>query len=493
MTKRLAGAPYEPLDLTLPDVLDAAEQGAFIEGDRVVSYTQVAARSHAVAGWLIEEGVEPGDRVALLSTNSVALVVAQYAAARAGAVVVPLSTRAAPEELRRVLVHADVSVALAEGEFQGRRPRATLDGLRTQVPSLRMVGALDPPGPCAVTRVPLPGVSSRDPALLMYTSGTTGEAKGCLHAHRSYVSSAAVTANLKGLTPEDRIIASVPFFNAFGIVNCVLEGLHSGASIVVQPTFDAAETLRLIEEHRVTVLLGTPTMWIRLLEHPDFAKRDLSSLRTGTMAGAPAPGEAVTRWRDVGCDLMLIYGLSEATSILANGKPTPGIEVEIDEVGELRARGFSQMLGYYKNDVATAERVHDGWIHTGDMAEVDEGAIVRILGRTDDMLIVGGFNVQPAEVEAVLRGQADVADAAVFGVPDVDLGEVPLAAVISRAGGAIDEAAMLQACRDRLASYKVPRAIRVVDEFPLTANGKVQRFRMRDQALRESGNCSTAE
>ena len=151
------------------------------------------------------------------------------------------------------------------------------------------------------------------------------------------------------------------------------------------------------------------------------------------------------------------------------------------------------MLGYYKNDVATAERVHDGWIHTGDMAEVDEGAIVRILGRTDDMLIVGGFNVQPAEVEAVLRGQADVADAAVFGVPDVDLGEVPLAAVISRAGGAIDEAAMLQACRDRLASYKVPRAIRVVDEFPLTANGKVQRFRMRDQALRESGNCSTAE
>ena len=494
MTTQLVGEPFEPLDLTLPDVLDAAEEGAFIEDDRVVPYSEVAARSRAVARWLVAEGVEPGDRVALLSTNSVALVSAQYAAARAGAIVVPLSTRAAPEELQRVLVHAEVSVALAEEEFQGRQPRETLERLRADVPSLRMVAALDPLGSSgAAGETPLPVVGSGAPALLIYTSGTTGEPKGCLHAHRSYVSSAAVTAGLKGLTGDDRIIASVPFFNAFGIVNCLLEGLRSGASIVVQPSFEAAETLRLIEDHRVTVLLGTPTMWIRLLEDADFERRDLSSLRTGTMAGAPVPGEAVSRWRDLGCNVMLIYGLSEATSILANGRPTPGVEVEIDRAGELRARGFNQMLGYYKNGAATADRVRDGWIETGDMAEAADSGSVRILGRSDDMLIVGGFNVQPAEVEAVLRAQPQVADAAVFGVPDADLGEVPLASVISREGARFDEAALMRACRDRLASYKLPRAIRVVDEFPLTANGKVQRFRMRDEALRESGNCSTAD
>ena len=483
MGTRLAGEPFEPLDLTLPDVLDRAARGAFIDGDDVVSYSEVAQRSRRLASWFVAEGVEPGDRVALLASNRAEFVVAHYAAARAGAIVVPLSTRATAAELHRVLAHGQCSLALVEEEFKGHRFLDTFASLRGQLPSLRHVEPLAGLDDLKATReVETPAISATEPTLLIYTSGTTGEPKGCLHAHRSYVSNASMTARLKALTPEDRIVASVPFFNAFGIVNCVLEGLISGASVVIQPTFDPAETLRLIEEHRVTVLLGTPTMWIRLLEHPDFSKRDLSSLRTGTMAGAPAPAEVVDRWRDLGCELVLIYGLSEATSILANGRPTPGIEVETTSDGELRARGYNQMIRYYKNDVATRDRIRDGWIHTGDLAEIRDGD-VRVLGRSDDMLIVGGFNIQPAEVEEALRMHEGVADAAVFGFPDGDLGEVPLAWVIRRPGASVDQAQLLAASRLQLASYKLPREITFVEEFPLTANGKVQRFRMRETML----------
>ena len=484
MGTRLSGRPFEPLDLTLPGVLDTTTEGAFIHGDGVVPYAEVAERARRLAGWFVAEGVEPGDRVAILASNRVEFVVAHYAAARAGAIVVPLSTRATPEELRRVLAHAEVSVVLAEEEFRGRRFLDAVESLRAELPTLRTLVSLEALAMLTdnAQQLPTQPGPSTDPTLLIYTSGTTGEPKGCLHAHHSYVSSAAVTASLKELTPDDRIIASVPFFNAFGIVNCVLEGLHSGASIVMQPTFEATDTLRLIEEHGVTVLLGTPTMWIRLLEHADFERRDLSSLRTGTMAGAPAPPDVVARWRALGCDLMLIYGLSEATSILANGRPTPGIEVEIDDVGELRARGFNQMLRYYRNEQATADRIDHGWIRTGDLAETS-GDSVRVLGRTDDMLIVGGFNVQPAEIEEVLRGHDAVADAAVFGVPDADLGEAPFAWVIRRTGTEIAADVLLAECEERLTRHKVPRAIHFVEEFPLTANGKVQRFRMRAQTL----------
>jgi len=483
MRARLAGESFEPLDLTLTDVLDRATEGAFIDGDDVLRYSEVAARSRELTRWIVAEGVLPGDRVALLSSNRAEFVVAHYAAARAGAIVVPLSTRATAAELYRVLAHSQCSLALVEEEFKGHRFLETFASLGGQLPSLRRVeplAALD--DLTAVGEVEAPETSATDPTLLIYTSGTTGEPKGCLHAHRSYVSSASMTAQLKELTPEDRIVASVPFFNAFGIVNCVLEGLLSGASVVMQPAFDPAETLRLIEEHHVTVLLGTPTMWIRLLEHPDFGARDLSSLRTGTMAGAPAPAETVDRWRELGCDLVLIYGLSEATSILANGRPTPGIEVETASDGELRARGYNQMVHYYKNDEATHDRIRDGWIHTGDLAQIEDG-IVRVLGRSDDMLIVGGFNIQPAEVEDALRAHEGVTDAAVFGFPDGDLGEVPLAWVIRRPGASLDQSQLLAACRLRLASYKLPREIMFVEEFPLTANGKVQRFRMRETML----------
>lgn len=490
----LTGAPFSPLELTLPEVLDRAPDGeAATEAGRSVTFAELRERSWSAACGLAGLDVRPGNRVALLASNRVDFVAAHYGAARLGAVVVPLSTRASPPELHKVLHHAGVSVAVAEERFRDLALRKTLCDLKPDLPKLREVVSLDElAATTARASTGTPELGPSDAALLIYTSGTTGEPKGCLHAHRSYVSSAAVTADIKGLTRRDRIIASVPFFNAFGIVNCVLEALYVGASIVIQATFEPAETLELIERERVTVLLGTPTMWARLIEHPTFESTDISSLRTGTMAGAPAPPSLVDRWRDLGCELVLIYGLSEATSILANGRPTPGIDVEIAPDGALRARGYNHMLGYFRNDAATAECLRGGWLETGDLAELTDDGLVRILGRADDMLIVGGFNVQPAEIEETLRAHPAILDAAAFGVPDSDLGEVAGAWVIARQGAepSVDE--LVSHCRGRVATYKVPRHIRLVGEFPLTANGKVQRFRMRDETLGGSGPATRA-
>ncbi len=491
----LTGEPFSPLELTLPEVLDRAPDGeAAVEAGRGVTFAELRERSWAAAYTLAGLDVRSGDRVGLLASNRVDSVAAHYGAARLGAVVVPLSTRASAPELRNVLHHAGVSVAIAEEQFRDLPFRKMLCDLKPDLPELREVVPLDELGATAGdARVVTPELAPTDATMLIYTSGTTGEPKGCLHAHRSYVSSAAITAELKGLTRDDRIIASVPFFNAFGIVNCVLESLWVGASIIIQPAFEPAETLELIERERVTVLLGTPTMWARLIEHPRFGSTDVSSLRTGTMAGAPAPSSLVSRWRELGCEVMLIYGLSEATSILANGRPTPGIEVAIGPDGTLRARGYNHMLGYYRNDAATAERLHDGWLETGDLAELAGDGVVRILGRADDMLIVGGFNVQPAEIEDTLRTHPAILDAAVFGVPHSDLGEVPGAWVIARPGAEPSVDQLTSYCRARVAAYKVPRHIRLVGEFPLTANGKVQRFRMRDEAVGGSGHTASHE
>jgi fatty-acyl-CoA synthase len=235
----------------------------------------------------------------------------------------------------------------------------------------------------------------------------------------------------------------------------------------------------------VSVFLGTPTMWLRLLEHPDFAAAKVASLRTGMMAGAPAPPGLVQRWRDLGCAVNQIYGLTEATSILSDGRPTPGVTVALMADGELLVRGFNRMLGYFRDPDATAARIRDGWLHTSDLAEQAADGALRVIGRSDDMIIVGGFNVQPAEVEEALRGHAGVLDAAAFGVPDRDLGQVVAAWVVARPGAAIDVSALDAHCRTRLAGYKRPVHLLVVDELPLTANGKVQRYRMREALERE--------
>lgn len=483
----ISGPPIELLDLTMPDVLDRAPDGvAAVFGDAALSYTDLKTRSRAVAAGLIARGVAPGDRVALLIGNCPEFLIAQYGVLRTGAICVPLNTRLSAAEIGGILAHSGASLVIAQETLRGIPLRRTVEGLRESLPDLRHVVALDDTlGATARPDAPLPHLAPEDPAVLIYTSGTTGKPKGCLHAHRSFVNSAHVTAGLKGLTAADRIIASVPFFNAFGTLNCILEALHVGATIVVEETFEAGEALELIEREAVTVLLGTPTMWLRILEHSDFAAARVETLRTGIMAGARAPADLVRRWRELGCDVQLIYGLSEATSILANGRPTPGITVSIGADGALRARGFNQMLEYFRDPEITAERIRDGWLVTGDLAEPRADGAIAITGRADDMIIVGGFNVQPAEVEDALRSHPSVADAAAFGLDDRDLGQVVAAWVMARPGAAPDPAALTAHCCEQLARYKVPIHLKVVEEFPLTANGKVKRYQMREATERE--------
>jgi acyl-CoA synthetase (AMP-forming)/AMP-acid ligase II len=482
---RLAGVPIDPVELTIFEALERSPGSiATVSEDATLTCDELREASSRLASGLIGLGVRPGDRVALLASNRPEFLVCVAAVASAGGILVPLNTRSSPPELRRVLAHSEASVAVAERSFRGLAFVDTLLELQGGLPTLAHVVALDEARQLDTSTAPLPEVRPSDPAVLIYTSGTTGDPKGCLHAHGTLVTNATVNARRKQLSTNDRVISSVPFFNVFGLLNCILESFVSGATIVVQPTFDTADALGLIRREHVTAFLGTPTMWIRLEEHPDFSEEGVETLRTGSIGGSPVPRDLLERWRARGCDIAVIYGMSEAPTILLDGGPTPGLEVEIGADGQLRTRGYNHMLEYFHDPAATRERIRDGWLRTGDLAEIAEGRI-RVVGRADDMMIVGGFNVQPVEVEQALREHPDISDAAAFGLPERELGEVVAAWIVLRPGAAYDEQALRQFCRDRLAKYKVPRHLRVVEEFPLTPNGKVQRFRMRDSMLGE--------
>jgi acyl-CoA synthetase (AMP-forming)/AMP-acid ligase II len=484
---RLQGEALEALDLTLPDVLARVEGGtAAVFGSRTLTYAQLQERSLRLAAGLVRLGVAPGDRVGVLMTNCPEFMVAFCAVSQAGAVLVPLNTRLTPPELRNVLAHSGASVAIGQEAFRGQRYASTLRELAPELPELRYVLSTDDLP--AIERSPfataLPRVDPDDPFVILYTSGTTGLPKGCVHTHRTLLTNAYVNARIKSLDPADRVIASVPFFNGFGIINCQLECFLSGATIVGQPIFEPARTLFLLEHEAVTVLLGSPTMWVRLLEHPDFASTDLSSLRAGTMCGAVAPATLLEAWRGRGLQVVDVYGLSEAPSVLADGLPTAGVEVEVGEDGELRARGYNRMVGYFKDPDQTAARIQDDWVRSGDLAELGEDGRVRITGRVDDMFVVGGFNVHPAEIENVLRLHPAVADVAAFSIPDGELGEVGAAWVVLRDEPKCTVAELREHCAGSLAAYKVPREVRLVDDFPMTPNGKVKRFAMRESAMR---------
>jgi acyl-CoA synthetase (AMP-forming)/AMP-acid ligase II len=467
---------------SLPEMLDRAGDGvAVIEHGEELSYGALRARSDACAAMLAARGIAPGARVALLIGNCAAFLVAQYGVFRAGAICVPINTRLSAAEVERVLRHSGAEALILQAEIAGKSTLGIIDP--ASLPDLKhVIASEDLPASNDA------GISAPDcdaPALLIYTSGTTGEPKGCLHSHRALVNSAAQTARLKNLTAHDRIIASVPLFNIFGTLNCILEAFTVGATIVIQEVFDAGSTLDLIERHRVTVFLGTPTMWARLTDHPAYNDARVASLRAGIIAGQRVPPGVIDAWRARGVTLLEIYGLSEAPSVLADGRPVAGVDISLDEAGKLRTRGFNQMLGYFDDPAGTQARISDGWLDTGDLAERGGDGLIRIVGRADDMIIVGGFNVQPAEVEDVLRGHAMVGDVAVFGVPDADFGEV-VAAWVVPAEGAQGAAEPLAAyCKSRLATYKVPKHIRFNDHLPLTANGKVLRRQMRAETARE--------
>jgi fatty-acyl-CoA synthase len=347
---------------------------------------------------------------------------------------------------------------------------------------------------------------------MLYTSGTTGEPKGCLLSHGNMYFKCRVYTDLHGWTSADRYLVPVPYFHIFGSMGGIAANCLVASTQVLMDVFDPLEAMRLIEAERVTIFSGVPTMFITILGHPAFARHDLRSLRTGSIGAAPVPVEImrkiIDRERGLGMDAQVVYGLTEATGgthwtrsgdpvekrVATVGvrtseiedrvvDPATGRELPPGEEGELCVKGPTLMMGYYNKPQATAEKIRDGWLHTGDMAVKDADGYVRITGRLTDMIIVGGFNTYPAEIENFFLKHPKVLDVSIVGVPDPIMGEAVMAFVIPREGVALEPEEIKAFARGKIANFKVPKYVEIVERFPLTGSGKVQKFKQKAYAV----------
>jgi fatty-acyl-CoA synthase len=535
--------------LTLGQMVDGAatrfpdREAVVFRGQRV-TYRDLRRRADDFARGLLDLGLGPGDHVVLWMPNCVEWNVANLGVAKIGAVTVTCNSRYRAFEVEYVLRQSDAKALIMVDRFpaakmdylaildelcpEARRPGG-LPGAR--FPMLRHVvvlGAEVPAGAvdfAAVERAGArPGAPSHDgiridpddPVEMLYTSGTTGEPKGCLLSHGNMYYKCRVYTDLHHWTHEDRYLVPVPYFHIFGSMGGVAANCLVGSTQVLMDVFDAGEAMRLIQGERVTIFSGVPTMFITVLGHPAFGSYDLSSLRTGSIGAAPVPVEIMKKILDreggLGMDALVVYGLTEATGgthwtragdalekrVATVGLRTPEIEDRIvdpatgrplppGEEGEVCVKGPTLMLGYYKKPEATADKIRDGWLHTGDMGVKDAEGYLRITGRVTDMIIVGGFNTYPAEIENFYLRHPGILDISIVGVPDPIMGEVVMAFVIPKPGAALTAEAIIAFGRDKIANFKVPRYVEIVDQFPLTGSGKVQKFKQKAYAVEKLG------
>ena len=471
-----------------------------------------------VARGLSGLGLRPGDRAGVWAANCVEWILLQYACARAQVVLVNVNPAYRSHELRYVLNCSGMrALFLWEADERGDY-RGILEEARAgQTIALEHVvylgqdswrAMLDRPGD-------LPAASGRadDVVNMQYTSGTTGSPKGVLLSHRNIVNNGLLIAGRLSATERDRICVPVPLYHCFGCVIGSMVCLISGAAMILPAArFDALATLRAIAKERATAIYGVPAMFIAELEHPEFLEFDCSSLRTGIMAGAPCPIEVMKRLVfHMHCEGMTIaYGQTESSPVITmsraddplDGRVTtvgsvlPATEIKVvspngdivpaGEQGELCTRGYLVMQGYDRDAGATARVIdREGWLHTGDLATMREDGYLKITGRAKDMIIRGGENISPREIEEFLHTHPAIAEVQVVGVPDAKLGEAVAVWVRLRAGAAATEDDIRAFCRGRVAHFKIPQYIRFVDGFPMTVSGKVQKFRMREQEIQE--------
>ena len=464
---------------------------------------------------MIDMGVGAGDRVAIWSPNTWHWVVACLATHYAGGVLVPLNTRYTAAEATDILARTGAPLLVAMGEFLGADKAAELD--RDALPALRHIVRVpidkdDGNWDDFVARgTNLDAVDARAAAVkpddvsdILFTSGTTGRSKGALCAHRQSLDAPAAWAACGQVTSVDRYLCINPFFHNFGYKAGILACLQTGATLIPQLTFDPDQAMRAVQEHRITVLPGPPTIYQTLLDHPKRGDYDLTSLRFAVTGAATIPVVLIERMQaELDIDIVLTaYGLTEAsgfgtmcradddavTVATTCGRPIAGFELRIDKpaedgTGEVLLRGPNVMLGYLDDPKATAAAIDaDGWLHTGDVGRVDDAGNLRITDRLKDMYICGGFNVYPAEVEQALARLDGVADSAVIGVPDERLGEVGKAFIVLRAGAKLDEQAVIAYTREHLANFKTPRSVEFVDALPRNPGGKVVKPLLRERA-----------
>jgi len=491
---------------------------------RRFSYTELLDAVEQLAAGLVAAGVRKGDRVGIWAPNRWEWVILQYATADMGAILVNINPAYRTHELEFVLNQAGISLLVAAPAFKTSDYRAMVGEVRDRCPQLRSVVFLADPewdslsvGDRSVLPEIRAGLSFDDPINIQYTSGTTGFPKGATLSHHNILNNGFFVGELCSYTEQDRVCIPVPFYHCFGMVMGNLGATSHGSCMVIPAEgFDPRATLEAVAAERCTSLYGVPTMFIAELGDPSFGSHDLSSLRTGIMAGSPCPVEVMKRVvTDMGMtEVTICYGMTETSPVSTQtragddlerrvstvGQVHPHVEIKIVDPltglvvphgtpGEFCTRAYSVMLGYWNEPEKTAEVLDAaGWMHTGDLAEMDEAGYVNIVGRIKDMIIRGGENVYPREVEEFLYTHPDVVDAQVIGVPDEKYGEELVAWVRLKPGAPeLTAESLREFCTGRLAHYKIPRYVRVVDEFPMTVTGKVRKVQMREESVKLLG------
>ncbi|HEX6356135.1 AMP-binding protein [Actinophytocola sp.] len=524
----VSGASQKPL---LGDTIgDNFDRAVAAHGDREAlvefatgrrwTYRQLADEVNAVAHGLIDLGVEKGDRVGIWSPNCAEWTFTQYATAKIGAILVNINPAYRVHELKYVLNQAGIRTLVAAPSFKTSDYAAMIDEVRPECPALQdvlLIGreewtsmvAIGRGGSAALLGELQAGLSADDPINIQYTSGTTGFPKGATLSHHNILNNGYFVGEMCAYTEADRICIPVPFYHCFGMVMGNLAATSHGACMVIPaPAFDPARTLAAVAAEKCTSLYGVPTMFIAELSDPSFDTHDLSSLRTGIMAGSPCPVEVMKQVieRMGMTDVTICYGMTETSPVSTQtgaddsldrrvstvGQVHPHLEVKVVDPetgltvprgtpGEFCTRGYSVMLGYWEQPDKTAEAIDKArWMHTGDLAVMDDEGYLNITGRIKDMVIRGGENIYPREIEEFLYTHPDILDAQVIGVPDDRYGEELMVWIRMKENTTpLTVESVRSFCEGKLAHYKIPRYVHVVDEFPMTITGKIRKVEMR--------------
>jgi fatty-acyl-CoA synthase len=540
----------QQIELTIGGLLDDIA-GRFPENDALVyperglrySYREFNDICRKVAKGLLAMGIRKGDNISIWAYNVPEWVILQFASAKIGAILVTVNTAYKSAELEYLLKQSDSTTLFMVKSWKDTDYVATLNEVVPELATARVgelesanlpilktvvfIGDETPAGMLNFNQVIEmgTGVSDHDLARveesldrhdvinMQYTSGTTGFPKGVMLTHHNLINNGFNIGECMKFTDRDRLCIPVPFFHCFGSVLAVMASVSHGTAMVPVEIFDPLKVLQTIEKEKCTAVHGVPTMFIAELEHPDFARFDLSTLRTGIMAGSVCPIEVMKRCvKDMNLtEITSVYGQTESSPGITQtrtedsvelrvstvGRALPGAEVKIVDIetgatlppgkqGELCARGYMVMKGYYKMPEETTKVIDaDGWLHTGDLAIMDENGYCKITGRIKQMIIRGGENIYPKEIEEFLYTHPKISDVQIYGVPDRKYGEQVMAAVILKKGMEMSEAEVREFCQGKIANYKIPKYVKFVDSYPMTASGKIQKFKLRDMAIKE--------
>ena len=515
----------------------------YVEQGLRYSYRQFNEVCRTVAKGLLRLGIKKGDHLSIWAYNVPEWVILQFATAKIGAILVTINTSYKSAELEYILTQSDSSTLFMVKSFKDTDYVQTLTEVVPELPdseagrlasaklpclkNVIFIGAETPAGMLNFSRIMELGADVTDSELaaveatldrhevinMQYTSGTTGFPKGVMLTHFNVINNGFNIGECMRFTEKDRLCIPVPFFHCFGCVLGVMACVTHGATMVPVEIFDPLKVLRTIEAERCTAVHGVPTMFIAELEHPEFPSFDLTSLRSGIMAGSNCPIEVMKRViRDMhASEITIAYGQTESSPVITQtrtddplelrvatvGRALPDVEVKIVDIetgatlppgkqGELCTRGYHVMKGYYKMPEETEKAIDtEGWLHTGDLAVMDESGYCKITGRIKNMIIRGGENIYPREIEEFLYTHPKVSDIQVYGVPDRKYGEQVMAAIVVKKGMTLTEEEVKEFCRGKIANYKIPKYVKFVDSYPMTASGKIQKFKLREMAIRE--------